>query len=54
MKPFGTAWLPIFLKDHERKGFSGEKVSIKIKHNFEGFFQDLLLVIFMIAIKQLV
>ena len=38
IKPFGTAWLPIFLKDQERKGFSGEKVSVKIKHNFKGFF----------------
>ena len=38
LKPFGTAWIPIFHKENDRKGFSGEKVSIKIRHNFEGFF----------------
>ncbi len=36
--PFGLAWVNIFKNEKERKKFKGEKLTVKIKHKFKGFF----------------
>ena len=36
--PFGLAWINIFKNIIERNNFKGEKLTIKIKHDFKGFF----------------
>ncbi len=36
--PFGLAWINIFKDEKEKKKFKGEKLTVKIKHKFKGFF----------------
>jgi hypothetical protein len=36
--PYGLAWIDIFDDDFNFDNFSDEKISVKIKHNFKGFF----------------
>ena len=36
--PFGLAWINIFENEKERKKFKGDKLTVKIKHKFKGFF----------------
>ena len=35
---YGLAWINVFKNKAERNHFKGEKLTIKVKHNFKGFF----------------
>ena len=38
LSPYATAWIRVFANEQDRKGLAGDKVTVKIHHDFKGFF----------------